>query len=187
MGRATAHLPEETTMPTAPHTPLAPRRSGRDTAPSRRAHPTRRPSSRLAVSAVGLAAVLSVAALGCSSDSDDEAGEPPAATTPATGAPSAPSGTSGTSATSGTADVTVQDFVFTPGTVTVAQGAAVTFTNRDGFTHTATAGAPGSPSGAFDLRLAAGTDGEVSPSAPGTYPYFCAIHEQMRGELVITG
>jgi plastocyanin len=152
--------------------------------PTPRTPPRRRTGAALAV---GVATVLALAAAGCSSDDGAEA--PPATTqagsttTHASGTTEGPSGS--TPASEDT--VVVQGFEFTPATITVASGVAVHFQNEDGFTHTVTAGEPGRPSGTFDVRLSAGTTGDVTVDDPGSYPYFCSIHQQMRGELVVTG
>ena len=42
-------------------------------------------------------------------------------------------------------DVAIAGFAFSPRTVTVNVGDAITWTNRDGQTHTATSGVPGTP------------------------------------------
>jgi len=136
--------------------------------------------SRRTVAAVGLAGVLALGVASCSSG--DGAGSP-SATTRSDGA----TGGSATSAPSdGGSTVVVQDFSFRPATVTVPSGTAVRFQNHDGFTHTVTSGKPGDDTGDFDVRLSAGTEDEVTVDAPGSYPYFCSIHEQMRGEIVVT-
>ena len=79
--------------------------------------------------------------------------------------------------------VSIQNFSFTPATVTVTKGDVVVFTNNDQVTHTVT-----SDTGAF-------TAGTVSPKseftvatanlAPGTYAYHCAIHTTMHGTIIV--
>jgi plastocyanin len=72
--------------------------------------------------------------------------------------------------------------VFSPGTVTIAEGATVTFLNDDGRDHTVTA-----RDGSYD-------SGIMSPSAnftktytvAGSYSYFCAIHPDMTGTIEVT-
>jgi plastocyanin len=154
--------------------------------PTSRTSPRPRSGAALAVG-VGVAAVLTLAAAGCSSD--DGAEVPPATTQAGSTTTHASGTTEGSSGpTPATEDtVVVQDFEFTPATITVAGGLAVHFRNEDGFTHTATAGEPGKPSGTFDVRLSPGATGDVTVAAPGSYPYFCSIHQQMRGELVVSG
>lgn len=82
--------------------------------------------------------------------------------------------------------VTIQDFAFDPATIEVAAGATITWTNEDGVTHTVTAGEPGSAEDTFDQTLDAGATAEISFDEAGTYPYFCAIHPSMTGEVVVS-
>ena len=80
--------------------------------------------------------------------------------------------------------VDIQLFQFQPGTVEVAAGTTVTWTNRDDIEHTVTAGEPEHRTGRFDVRLPArGTSTRVSFGEPGVYPYFCDRHPSMRGEI----
>ncbi|HEX2500804.1 MAG TPA: plastocyanin/azurin family copper-binding protein [Methylomirabilota bacterium] len=86
----------------------------------------------------------------------------------------------------GAANATIRVFQFQPSAVEVRAGARVTWTNQDDITHTVTSGAPGSPDGRFDVPLAGkGASGSATFAAPGVYPYFCARHQSMRGEVVV--
>jgi plastocyanin len=82
------------------------------------------------------------------------------------------------------AAVAIQTFQFQPSPVEIKTGTKVTWTNRDDITHTVTAGTPENRSGRFDLPMN-GKDQTVTFtfSEPGTYAYFCARHESMRGEV----
>ena len=66
----------------------------------------------------------------------------------------------------------------------VAPGASVTVVNRDDESHTVT-----SKQGQFDTKAVGGhkTVTFAAPRSPGTYPFVCAIHPSMRGELVVGG
>jgi plastocyanin len=80
----------------------------------------------------------------------------------------------------------IRVFQFQPGALEVAAGTRVTWRNEDEITHTVTSGAAGSPDGRFDLQLAGkGTQGSAVFPEPGTYPYFCARHPSMRGEVTV--
>jgi plastocyanin len=83
--------------------------------------------------------------------------------------------------------VAIQTFQFQPSPVEVKVGARITWLNRDDIQHTVTAGTPDGRSGRFDLPLS-GKDSSATFtfSEPGTYPYFCARHESMRGEVRVT-
>lgn len=84
------------------------------------------------------------------------------------------------------ASAAIRVFQFQPGALAIRAGARVTWTNEDDITHTVTSGLPGSPDGRFDLQLTGkGTSGSASFSGPGAYPYFCARHQSMRGEVLV--
>ena len=90
------------------------------------------------------------------------------------------------SADGAVAAAAIRVFQFQPGTLEVRSGSRVTWTNQDDITHTVTSGVPGNPDGRFDIELAGkGTGGSATFGAPGVYPYFCAKHPSMRGEVVV--
>lgn len=78
-------------------------------------------------------------------------------------------------------DVTIQNFAFTPQTLTVPVNTTVTWTNMDAVTHTVT-----SDSGVFTSGNMA-TNGTFSFkfTAAGTYPYHCSIHTYMTASIVV--
>lgn len=77
--------------------------------------------------------------------------------------------------------VQILDFQFDPAELTVQAGAIVTFTNDDDFAHTAEA-----DDSSFDTgNLDGGASGEVTLAEPGEYPYFCAIHNYMKGTITV--
>ena len=83
--------------------------------------------------------------------------------------------------------VTIKGFKFTPASLTVAKGATVTWTNQEDSLHTVTAGTPESPSGLFDSgEIDTGVDFGFTFDTPGTYPFFCARHDFMQGEITVT-
>jgi plastocyanin len=79
--------------------------------------------------------------------------------------------------------VVIDNFAFNPTTLTVAAGTRVSWVNRDDVPHTATSTAKPRlfDSGALD------TDAQFSHvfTTPGTYPYFCAVHPRMAGQIVV--
>ena len=79
------------------------------------------------------------------------------------------------------AEVMIDNFTFSPQTLTVRAGAKVTWTNRDDIPHTAV-----STEGAFKSKVM-DTDEKFSYTftKPGTYPYFCSIHPKMTGKVVV--
>jgi plastocyanin len=82
------------------------------------------------------------------------------------------------------AAASIENFSFTPATLTVAAGTKVTWTNRDDIPHTVTSAAPPKlfHSGALDT----GDSFNFTFDAPGAYKYFCALHPHMQGTVVVT-
>ena len=78
----------------------------------------------------------------------------------------------------------IQTFQFQPTPLEIGIGTTVTWTNRDQILHTVTAGTPGAVDERFGGPLdGTGTTYEFTFTEPGTYAYFCARHEAMRGEV----
>ena len=79
------------------------------------------------------------------------------------------------------AEVKVDNFSFGPGTLTVAVGTTVTWTNRDDIPHTIV-----STDRVFKSKVL-DTDEKFSFTfaKAGTYPYFCSIHPKMTGSVVV--
>ena len=89
-----------------------------------------------------------------------------------------------TGAIGGLASVAVQTFQFQPSPLEVRVGTTVSWSNRDDILHTVTAGTPGAADGRFNGQLdGPGTLYQFTFTEPGTYAYFCARHESMRGEV----
>jgi plastocyanin len=80
--------------------------------------------------------------------------------------------------------VNIQNFAFSPTTITISAGTAIVFSNLDQVDH-----APVSDTGVWDAGIVpAGTRSASIPfSTPGNYPYHCAIHPEMQGTIVVTG
>jgi len=80
------------------------------------------------------------------------------------------------------AAVTIGGFAFQPGSLEVAAGTTVTWTNDDPTQHTVTAG-----DGSFDSgALASGATFSHTFDASGTFAYACAIHPTMTGTVVVS-
>ena len=80
-----------------------------------------------------------------------------------------------------TVDVKVDNFSFSPATITIAAGTTVKWTNRDDIPHTVVNDDQKFASKALD------TDESYSYTftKPGTYPYFCSIHPKMTGKVIV--
>jgi plastocyanin len=82
------------------------------------------------------------------------------------------------------AAVAVQLFKYRPDRVEITPGTRITWTNQDEIGHTVTAGTPDGPDPAFDLRLGGkGATASFGFDRSGVFPYFCARHPAMRGEI----
>jgi plastocyanin len=76
-------------------------------------------------------------------------------------------------------EISVVDFAFEPGTVSVPAGATVTWTNTGSRPHTVTA-----DDGSFDSgRLDPGEQFSQTFDQPGTFTYHCGFHPEMQGTV----
>ena len=148
----------------------------------------------VASAALVLAGAALVAACGSSGSSKTSAGSATTSSVAPTtvgaygGAyPSTSSSSSTSSAPSaGPEGVNIQNYAFSPKTLTVAAGTTVTWKNLDQFAHEvrSATGDPGTP---FDLGpQATGKTVSHTFTAPGTYHYYCNIHNYMTGTIVVT-
>ena len=78
--------------------------------------------------------------------------------------------------------LSIDNFTFTPQTLTVKAGTTVTWINRDDIPH-----GIASSNNAFKKSGALDTDDSYSFSftTPGTYQYFCYLHPHMVGLIVV--
>jgi plastocyanin len=79
------------------------------------------------------------------------------------------------------AEVKIDNFSFTPATLTVPAGTEVTWTNRDDIPHTVVSDDQSMKSKTLD------TDDKFTFTftKPGTYSYFCSLHPKMKGKVVV--
>lgn len=75
--------------------------------------------------------------------------------------------------------VTIQNFAFSPASITIKKGDTVNWTNQDGPTHTVTG------SGFDSGRLAPGKSYSFTFSDAGSFSYQCNIHPSMKGTVVV--
>lgn len=93
------------------------------------------------------------------------------------------SNTSQTNSTSnlGPNDVTIQNFAFSPATLTVKAGTTVKWVNQDSATHQVV-----SDTGLFNSGdLSKGQSFSFTFNQTGTYAYHCMIHPSMTGSIVV--
>lgn len=134
-----------------------------------------------------LAIALSLATAACSSDSTPSSSgttAPPPASPSAS--PTADQGGSGGGGggNSATIDAGANGFVFTPSTVSIAQGGKLTVKNAGTVPHTFTI-----QSEDINEVMQPGQSAKITISlAPGTYPFVCTFHQSsgMTGTLTVT-
>ena len=83
----------------------------------------------------------------------------------------------------GAADVDIVNRSYQPPSITVAAGSRVTWDNIDDRPHTVTDRNRSFDSGVFDT----GGTWSNSFNTPGTFNYFCTLHPDMTGTVVVTG
>lgn len=79
----------------------------------------------------------------------------------------------------GAGKVTISNYEFSPETITVSAGAAVTWTNQDSAAHTIKF--PGEETG----KIATGATYSRTFSTPGEVTYQCGIHPYMTGKVIV--
>jgi len=142
----------------------------------------------------GTVLVLMVVAAACGDDPSDEGVPAGGATTaaPATTAAAAAATTAVAQSTtttttiataSGQATIVAIDFSFKPQNIKVTVGTKVTWTNNDSTTHQIVSkGDPFPGDGTIDPNESY----SVTFDKPGTYDYFCGIHNSMTGSIVVS-
>ncbi len=81
------------------------------------------------------------------------------------------------------AQVTIDNFTFSPARLSVAAGARVTWINRDDIPHTVTS--RDEPRVLRSPPLDTGDAYAVTLEKPGEYHYFCALHPHMQGTVIV--
>jgi amicyanin len=78
-------------------------------------------------------------------------------------------------------EVKIDNFTFTPPTLTIKAGTQVTWTNHDDIPHTVVENDKTFKSKVLD------TDEKFTSTftKPGTYEYFCSLHPKMTGKIVV--
>jgi plastocyanin len=136
-------------------------------------HPSiSRTRATLVLATAGLA--LALTACGGSSST------PAAATAAPSAAPASEAPASEAPAAGGNG-VSIKNFAFNPGSITVPAGTTVTWTNDDSAGHTVTA-----DDGSFDSKtIASGDSFSQDFATAGTFTYKCTIHPSMTGTVVV--
>ncbi len=90
-----------------------------------------------------------------------------------------PAPTQGPQITAGADTITIQNFAFSPSTLTVKAGTKVTWVNQDSAVHTVNSDIFDSP------NLAKGETFEFTFSDKGSFDYTCGIHPTMQGKIIV--
>jgi plastocyanin len=77
--------------------------------------------------------------------------------------------------------VTIQNFAFSPATITIKKGQSITWTNEDSAGHSATA-----DDNSWDTTvLSQGQSKTLAFSKAGTFTYHCSVHPDMHGTVIV--
>ena len=93
----------------------------------------------------------------------------------------APGTASAAGAGAGQTAVKIDNFTFSPATLTVKAGTQITWTNGDDIPHTVVSNDQTFKSKVLDT----GEKFTFTVSKPGTYSYSCSIHPNMTGKVVV--
>ena len=129
-----------------------------------------------------LATVFSVLAATTGVEEVFAFGAPVRTTTEPAGAQAAAQATTQAAAPAGkVVEVKVDNFSFSPQTITIAAGTTVIWTNRDDIPHTVVSDDKVFKSKVLD------TDEKFSYTfdKAGNFPYFCSVHPKMTGKVIV--
>ena len=84
------------------------------------------------------------------------------------------------SARAETIQVTIDKLVFTPAEVNAKVGDTIEWVNKDALVHTATA-----TNGDWNVNVSGNQRGQVVLKKPGTADYYCKLHPNMKGRIVV--
>ncbi|MEX1104181.1 MAG: plastocyanin/azurin family copper-binding protein [Dehalococcoidia bacterium] len=133
------------------------------------------PFPMLARASLALIAVVAMAACGSSG------------ATPERALPSTPAASAMASDANIVDRMSIKGFAFRPDDLVVPAGTTVTWVNDEDSLHTVTSGTPASPTGLFDSgEIDTGVEFPFTFADEGTYPFFCARHDFMKGVVTVT-
>jgi plastocyanin len=119
-----------------------------------------------------LALCLTLGLAACGGDDEEEPAAPPATTEEP----------SGGAAAGDVVEIKMKDIKFDPADATVKVGQTVKWVNEDSVDHDAVA-----DNGEFKSELfGEGKSFETKLDKPGTVPYVCTVHPNMKGTLTVT-
>jgi plastocyanin len=80
-----------------------------------------------------------------------------------------------------TIQVTIDKLVFAPADVNAKVGDTIEWINKDALVHTATA-----RNGDWDVNISASQRGQIQLKNVGAVDYYCKLHPNMKGRVVVT-
>lgn len=89
---------------------------------------------------------------------------------------------SGTPSDVSTNQVAIENFTFTPASITIKKGTSVTWTNKDATQHSVIGDTGNGPSGGL---LAQGKTYSFTFNEAGTFSYHCGPHPNMTGKVTV--
>lgn len=136
------------------------------------------------VAQVLVGALVAVGAVACGSGSSG-GGQPGATSGHAAPAPTSVAAGAVADDAEVAATVRVAGFAYSPATVTIKAGQTVEWVFADGpIPHDVVGTSTNAPDGFASEQMSEGTFA-FTFTAPGTYDYFCSIHPQMVGKVVV--
>lgn len=82
--------------------------------------------------------------------------------------------------------ITISNLSFSPESVTIQSGTTVRWVNNDKVEHAiATVDGSGSPDTFDSAKIAVGAAYTLQLNKPGTYKYYCKLHPDMKGEIIV--
>lgn len=82
-----------------------------------------------------------------------------------------------------TQHVAIENYAYSPATLTVSVGDTVTWTNHDQASHNVVT--TSAPAAFQSPMLATGESWSFTFTVPGTYAYYCSVHPDMRAQVVV--
>lgn len=146
-------------------------------------------SRSLLAAVVVLVLAMALVACGGGSASSAAPSDEPAASVAASEAAEPPEAAEPSEGASDGRQITITDFAFSEGTLTIPVGTTVTFLNAGSAPHTATEGSDGTAADDpfFNEQVGPGDEVEVVFDEAGTFDVTCLFHPQMNMTIEVEG
>ena len=140
----------------------------------------------VATSVIGILIVIGVVAVIAHQRKDDPASTAatPTPTISDTATPVSDATATATAQVTNSVNVTINNYAFSPTTLSVTKGTTVTWTNEDSVAHTVTA--VGGTAGPSSSLLSTGQSYSYTFNQVGTFAYVCTVHSNMAASVTVT-